>query len=314
MFYFKTEVDQYYQSAGGLDPLVDEIEEWQPAFAGGVQAMVPLGRNTNVYGGWTRGFRQFAPRFGVTEHAWGVEVPNGFLEPVTGDQFELGVKHDSRWVTAEIVGYYTLYNNSQNVIPGTFQGQDWYDYNGNTVRDPGEDVYVNVGNGEAFLYGAEAFLNVNLAVLDPCFFGEAWSVFFGFTTNYGQDETNDIPLRHTQPMTGLLRLRWEPVQAPPRLWFELAGKFVDRFDRIPPDRLANDIGYLVEPQDPASGMIRSWGLPGYSVWDLRGGFTLNDHVELTFGLDNIFDKLYRAAHSRMDAPGRNFYASLNVVF
>ena len=72
--------------------------------------------------------------------------------------------------------------------------------------------------------------------------------------------------------------------------------------------------YLEEPQDPSLGMRRDWGLPRYSVWDLRGGFVLNDHVELTFGLDNVFDKLYRAAHSRMDAPGRNFYAALNIVF
>ena len=194
------------------------------------------------------------------------------------------------------------------------QGSDWYDFNGNGMRDPGEDVYVVVGNGTAFVYGAEAFLNVNLAAIDPCFFGEAWSVFFGFTYNYGQDEENDIPLRHTQPMTGLFRLRWEPVHSAPRPWVELAAKFVDRYDRIPPDRLANDVGYLEDPQDPSSGMRREWGLPGYSVWDLRGGFTVSDHVELTFGMNNMFDKLYRAAHARMDAPGMNFYASLNIVF
>ena len=41
---------------------------------------------------------------------------------------------------------------------------------------------------------------------------------------------------------------------------------------------------------------------------------MSDRVELTFGVDNIFDKLYRAAHARMDAPGRNFYASLEVKF
>ena len=276
--------------------------------------MSPLGRNTNVYGGWTRGFRQFAPRFGIVEQGAGLFVPNDFLDPVTADQFEVGIKHASKYVQAELIGYYTLYDNFQNAVPGLYNGQPWYDYNGNGMRDPGEDVYTVVGNGDAYVNGTEAYLNVNLAALDRCFFGEAWSVFFGFTYNYGQDETNDIPLRHSQPMTGLFRLRWEPQQAPPRLWFELAGKFVDRFDRVPPDRLANDVGYLEDPQDPASGMRRTWGLPGYSVWDLRGGFTLNDHVELTFGMNNMFDKLYRAAHARMDAPGLYFYAALNIVF
>lgn len=314
MFHFKTDVDEYYAPPGNVDPSIDEIEEWQPAFAGGLQAMTPLGRNTNVYGGWTRGFRQFAPRFGIVEQGAGLFVPGDFLDPVTGDQFEVGIKHNSQYVKAELIGYYTYYDNFQNAVPGTYQGSDWYDYNGNGMRDPGEDVYVVVGNGSAFVYGAEAFLNVNFAAIDPCFFGEAWSVFLGFTYNYGQDETNDIPLRHTQPMTGLFRLRWEPLQSAPRPWFELAAKFVDRYDRIPPDRLANDVGYLEDPQDPSSGMRREWGLPGYSVWDLRGGFTVSDHVELTFGMNNIFDKLYRAAHARMDAPGMNFYAALNIVF
>lgn len=313
VFRFDTDVDQYYHPAGGLDPYVDQFEEWQTALVGGLQATVHLSKKTNLYGGWARGFRQFAPRFGVTQHAWGVIVPTGFLSPVTGDQFELGIKHETEYVRADLVGYVTLFNNFQNVVPGTFQGQDWYDYNGSGVRDPGEDVYVTVGNGDAYVYGFEAYSDLNLAAVGRRFFGEAWTLSGSFTYNYGQDETNDVPLRHTQPMAGIVKVRWEPPTAPPRLWFELAAKFVGRFDRIPPDRLAHDVGYLRDPQDPTSGMLRTWGLPGYSVFDLRGGFLLNDRCEITVGLNNIFDKLYRPAHARWNAPGRNFYASLTVT-
>ena len=31
-------------------------------------------------------------------------------------------------------------------------------------------------------------------------------------------------------------------------------------------------------------------------------------------LENVFDVLYRSAHSRMDAPGRNLVISLDVTF
>jgi len=31
-------------------------------------------------------------------------------------------------------------------------------------------------------------------------------------------------------------------------------------------------------------------------------------------LARLFDKLYRPAHSRWDAPGRNFFATLSVTF
>ena len=89
---------------------------------------------------------------------------------------------------------------------------------------------------------------------------------------------------------------------------------MDRFDRIPPDRLANDVGYLEDPQDPDSGMRRTWGLPGYSVFDLRAGMRLSRRVEVAAGLLNLTDKLYRPAHSRWDAPGLNFYGTVSVTF
>ena len=312
MLYFDTDVDPLYQSPGGLDPSATAITDWQPAFAGGLQASYRFGQFTDIYGGWSRGFRQFAPRFGVSEHAYGIVVPNGFLTPVTADQFELGLKHREEFITADAVGYYTFYNNFQNVVRGTYQGQDWYDYNGNGIRDPGEDTYVNVGDGEAHIYGVELAAGVNLAALNHARFGEAWSVNANFTYNYGQDTTNDIPLRHTQPMASNVRLRWEPKDNCHRPWAELQAQFVDRFNRIPPDRLANDVGYLEDPQDPDSGMRRTWGLPGYSVWAIRGGVTLAKRAQLVVGIDNIFDKLYRPAHARWDAPGRNFYASLSI--
>ncbi len=312
MLYFATDVDGNYVPAGGLDPSVDDITEWQPAFAGGLNASYRFGEFTDIYGGWSRGFRQFAPRFGVAQTGYGVVVPNGFLTPVTADQFELGLKHREEYVSADAVGYYTFYNNFQNVVPGSFQGQDWYDYNGNGIRDPGESVYENVGNGEAYVYGVELAATVNFAALNRARFGDAWSASANFTYNYGQDQENDIPLRHTQPMASNVRLRWEPKGNSWRPWAELEGQFVDRFNRIPPDRLAHDVGYFEDPQDPDSGMRRTWGLPGYSVWGLRGGITLCKRAHLTVGVDNIFDKLYRPAHARWDAPGRNVYASLSI--
>ncbi len=313
MLRFTSEADEFYHSPGALDPSADEFTEWQPAFAGGLQVEWEFYPDNSVYGGWARGFRQFAPKFGVTQHAYGVLVPNGLLTPITADQFELGYKHRTEYVSADAVGYYTLYNNFQNVVRGTFQGKDWYDFNESGVRDPDENVYHNTGDGEAYLYGVELAATVNLAAVNRRLFGEAWTLHSSFTWNYGQDTKNDIPLRHTQPMAAVVRARWAPkVSCEP--FAEIEGRFVDRFDRIPPDRLAGDVGYLEDPQDASKGMRRTWGLPGYSVWDLRAGIRLGERVELVLGLGNLFDKLYRPAHARWDAPGRNVYASVSYTW
>ena len=309
-----TDVDDQYVPPGGLDPQADEFTDSETAVVGGLLASYALSEPTRVFGGWTRGFRQFPPKFGVTQHGWGVVVPSQLLDPVTADQFEVGVKHQGAHFMAELTAYHTRFGNFQNIVRGTFQGQDWYDFDGDTVRDAGEDVYVTVGNGDAYVEGIEAGAEVDLNAIAPRLVGRGWTLGGTFVWNYGNDETNDIPIRHTQPARGTAKLRFDDPDERRGLWFEAAAEFVRDYDRIPPDRLANDVGYLEDPRDPASGKRRSWGLPGYSVLDLRAGMNLSRHVTLTVGLENVFDELYRSAHSRMDAPGRNVVVSIDVTF
>ena len=314
LFRIATTVDDQYVPPGGLDPSVDEFTDYQPAFVGGLQATWILNERTNLFGGWTRGFRQFAPHFGATQHGFGIVVPSQLLEPVTADQFEVGLKHRSRYFSADAAAYYTKFRNWQNVIRGTFQGQDWFDYNQDTIRDPGEDVYVTVGNGNAYVYGFELWGEMNLAALSCRTFGEHWSLGGGFMWNYGQDETNDIPFRHTHPARGLVRLRYENLDSCRKPWVELAADIVGEYRRIPPSRLANDVGYFEDPQDGSLGKRRPWGLPAYTTVDLRGGIDLSRKVRLVAGLNNVFDVLYRPAHARWDAPGRNVYVTIDAEF
>jgi len=43
-------------------------------------------------------------------------------------------------------------------------------------------------------------------------------------------------------------------------------------------------------------------------------FKPSRNVTVVVDVDSIFDKLYGSAHSRMDPPGRSFYATLDVEF
>ena len=70
-----------------------------------------------------------------------------------------------------------------------------------------------------------------------------------------------------------------------------------------------------DPQGDSSQWLRSYGgVPGYTVLDLRGGFNIAENVRIILAVENLTDKKYRAAHSRMDAQGINFVASLEVLF
>jgi len=314
LFRFASEVDEMYVPPGGLDPAADEFTDTQPAFVGGLHAAYQLSERALLYGGWTRGFREFAPRFGATQHGFGVVVPSQLLDPVTADQFELGLRYGTPAVRGELVGYHTIFSNFQNLVPGTFEGQDWYDFDGDAVRDPNEDVYVTSGNGDAYVQGVELDVTVDARRVTGLRWTEGWSVGGGFAWNYGGDTTNDIPLRHTHPAWGIARLRYDDPCEARGLWFAAEAQFVRHYDRVPPDRLANDAGYYEDPQNAASGKRRAWGLPGYSVLDLRAGINLDEHATLSLGLENVFDVLYRPAHSRADAPGRNFTLMFELTF
>jgi hemoglobin/transferrin/lactoferrin receptor protein len=92
------------------------------------------------------------------------------------------------------------------------------------------------------------------------------------------------------PFTSSVALRWTHPNE--RLWLEgrVLGAVTE--DRVHPADQAND------PQ-----RIPTYGTPGYLVASLRGGWQVNDHVELTCGIENITDEDYRSHGSGQNEPG-----------
>lgn len=88
---------------------------------------------------------------------------------------------------------------------------------------------------------------------------------------------------------------------------------IGRYDEIDDDLLADDPCYKRNPQDPASPLYRSYGLPGFTTFALRGGVRLFDQVTLTGAIENLTNWHFRRAHSRWDEPGTNFLIDLSFV-
>lgn len=301
-FHFKTEPDSFYQPPGG-DPSIDEMDEASNAITGGLGALVRITEHFNLVGSVFRGFRQYAPVFGIKPHAaFGIQVPSRLLNPSVGINYELGLKARHDRFRGSWFVYYTDLKDFPVAMPGTFEGKDWYDWNQNGERNPDEDVYIQKNAREAYVYGTEIEGRFQLY--------KSWSLFGGFAWNFGEDRTNKEPLRHCQPARGIGGVRWDGPAG--RSWVEFCADIVGKFDRVPSDRIQNDVGYRVNPQDKTSPIL--YPLPGYTVFDLRGGHRLSQNIELTLAVENLTDKKYRKAHSRWDEPGLNFLTGLTITF
>lgn len=55
-------------------------------------------------------------------------------------------------------------------------------------------------------------------------------------------------------------------------------------------------------------------VPGYTLFDLRGGYRFCDHATLDLGIENLLNRDYRPLQSRHDGPGITFLVGLTVSF
>ena len=311
-FDFSTDVDQYYVPASPTqDPYIDEMYAYRTVFTWGAGANYQLlpDPDLRLFANYARGFRLNPPVFGLTEHGQGIRAPSGMLDPILGDSFELGVRNHSPYLRGSLVGYYAMYENFQSMVAGTWAGQNWYDWNGDGVQQPSEQILVTEAGGGAYMWGVEWLQEARIDHLlgAP---GHLW-IGAGFDYNYGELD-DGTPMRFTHPKWGLLKCRWEQG---PELWrdkpvrkvfFEYSARIVGDYERVPVEYLYGDRCYRVDPQDDTTPLLRRYGLPGYTIHDFRMGLQVYDHWKINLSVENIGDKKYRAAHSRWDHAGRNF--------
>jgi hemoglobin/transferrin/lactoferrin receptor protein len=313
-FRFDSDVDQYYTPPVG-DPMLDDIEMTETMVSGGLALLYELDEEIHLTGSWFRGFRLWPPKFGITQHGLGLYAPSGILPPVVADTLEAGVKVR---VPGVIEGsgfvYYTWISDNQVWQRGMFLGQDWYDWDssGDRALDGSEDIWVKTSTGKAYVYGVELDATIHLNALWDAI-PASWTLRAGFAWNIGNDEETDDPLRHTQPARLLLAARWTDPDPEGSAWFEVLIDMVRRYDRVSDSRLNGDVGYLRDPQDGGSGLYRDYGLPGYTIYNVRGGVDLDRGVALTVSLENVGHKHFRRAHSRWDEMGFNAIIGIELT-
>jgi hemoglobin/transferrin/lactoferrin receptor protein len=56
------------------------------------------------------------------------------------------------------------------------------------------------------------------------------------------------------------------------------------------------------------------GMPAWYTLNLRAGYSFKQGFDIQCGIENILDTEYRVFASGINAPGRNFYGSLQFRF
>ena len=97
------------------------------------------------------------------------------------------------------------------------------------------------------------------------------------------------PPSRLNPLNGSVALRWHHPSVP--LWIEGRVRASAQADR------------LSQGDRGDTQRIPSGGTPGYAVAMLNAGWQPNDHLELTLGLQNLFDEDYRIHGSGQNEPG-----------
>ncbi|WP_454829249.1 TonB-dependent hemoglobin/transferrin/lactoferrin family receptor [Pseudoxanthomonas wuyuanensis] len=245
----------------------------------------------SLFGGYARGFR--SPPYndvniGFTNAMFGyTAIANPDLKPETSDGVELGLRFSGEAVYASLAGYYNRYDDF-------IDSMRFIGFNADGLM-----VYQSQNIAEAEIYGVELKAGVDLGALSETWDG--WSLRGAAAWSRGEDRTDDVPLDSVDPLTATLGMAYERDS-----WgAELAGRFVDRKDRV---------------SDPTQYYRQG----GYAVLDLFAHWNFAPGARFNVGVFNLADRRYfdagdiamvsagSAVLDRYTSPGRNLSASLSV--
>jgi len=156
---------------------------------------------------------------------------------------------------------------------------------------PGVRQFINID--EAFKTGFEVSWDQNLF--------EGLSHRMGIAYTYGQDLERDEPL---------------PEIAPLDVRYAIYGSYLK--DRLRPEVIFR---YVAE-QSRASAEFGETVTPSFSLLDVKIGYQITSGLSVNAGVNNLLDENYfehlnrsvRGANAPIFAPGRNFFANLNLTF
>ncbi len=196
-------------------------------------------------------------KFGLSRTSTGFLIPNPDLESEESLTYEIGTRLRMPQFSADLTAFRSDYDNL--IVRSSVA----FEEDGMPVPSTQRQ-----NAGEAEVQGLE--LNANWA------FAEKWGAFMNASHVRGTDTTEDEPLAYIPPLNGLLGVRYS---SPRGFYVEGLSRWSLRKDRINSTEERETAGFAVFDL-----------YAGVDLWRLAGNLP---EMQLTFGLENIFDKAYR---------------------
>jgi hemoglobin/transferrin/lactoferrin receptor protein len=226
-------------------------------------------------------------------------VPNPKLKPEQVYNAEIGtVKTFGRFLKIDFAGYYSLLNDAMERKDFLFNGQPTIRYLGNSSKIQAVQNVVKIK-----VYGIQAGIELNY---------NGFGLRSTFSYQYGREQSTDsliyYPLRHAAPMFGGTHLTYQRKKLKLDFYAVYNGK-MDYEDLALTERV--NTSYARDYTKNPNGLAY---VAGWYTLNFKVALYLSQYVAITAGVENIEDKLYRPYSSGINAPGRNFIASLSAKF
>lgn len=272
--YAEASVGRFYDSKNVEQP--GQSNNWE-SLVGSLRGIYQMNSSWSIFGGLSQAFR--APNLddlsgNATAKAGNDSLGSANLDPETFLTSELGVRHQSGNRSLSLAAFYT---DAEDLIIGV-----------PITNGSSSTIATNASDG--YVYGVE---------LEGAWqFHPQWSLSGFAAWQDGRTESpaylggpvQDKPNTRQLPLTGSLALRWTDPSA--KFWIEGRILAAAEEDRI------TDADQAADKQ-----RIPTNGTPGYVVTSLRAGWTVNDHLDLTCGVENLTDEDYRNHGSGQNEAG-----------
>lgn len=283
--YAEASLGRYYDETGAIQ--TDQSQDWT-AFVGSLRALYRVNPCWSLYGGVSQAFR--APNLddltgNVTAKSGNTALGSTDVEPEQFVTYEVGIRHGSEEFSADLAFFYTDIDEMIADVAVSATDSD-------TITTNGSEGYV---------YGVE--------LSGSWRFHPQWTLSGFAAWQDGRLEVSDYlggpvvnkPMNRQMPLTGSLALRW--TESGGRYWIEGRVLAAAEEDRLWASDQASD-----------SQRIPTGGTPGYFVTALRGGWDVNEHLDLTCSLENVTDEDYRYHGSGQNEPGFNAIIGAKVTW
>jgi hemoglobin/transferrin/lactoferrin receptor protein len=244
----------------------------------------------NLFGGVSQGFR--APSlhdlssFDIARSGE-QEIPTPGLDAEHYLAWEIGAKLRCRDVRGQLAWYRTEIDDQIQRFPtGATNGS-------------GQPIVTKANVGDGYIQGIELQYGWDFLERTTLFGVNTWQYGRVENFNSGLVRGEEFPSR-LMPFTTVVGVRWEDAAA--------------RFHAATEVVRAEDADKTSAGDNRDTQRIPPGGTPGYTIWNLRCGWQIDDRTAFELACENVTDVDYRVHGSGSNALGRNFVVGMRITF